>query len=1094
MSSDDVPQGSDVFTCPSSFAQQRLWFLDRLLPGSSLYNVPAALRLRAAVDADVLERAANELVCRHETLRTTFRAVAGEPVQVVHREQRLAIGRRDLRSAGVAAAAEAQRLAEAEARAPFDLERGPLLRLHLLQLAERDFVLLVTMHHIVSDGWSTSVFFDELTTLYDAFAHGEPSPLPELPVQYADYAVWQRERLAGEALERHLAFWRQRLDGAPLLQLPTDRRRPAVPSFQGDREPLRLDAALAAAVDELSREQGVTPFMTLFAVFALLLSRYSGQQDLVIGTLAAGRDRLETEGIIGFFVNTLVLRVDAGGNPSFRDWLARVRDAALDAYAHAEVPFERLVEALQPERDVSRNPLVQVTFQVFNPPGARRGGEERAELLDVRKGTAKFDLALELWEEEPGAGLAGRMEYSTDLFDAGTVRRMLGHFETLLRGAVAAPDRRIGSLPLLTPAETYRQAVEWNRTARPASDEACVHDWIAAQAHRTPRAVAVVAGREEWTYEQLEARANAVAWLLRERRVGPETLVGVCLQRSPLLVAALLGIWKAGGAYVPLDPAYPAARLRLMLADAGARLVLTQGPMVLTQGPMALAAELAGDGIEALELGPLPAGRAEPPAPAARPHHLAYLLYTSGSTGTPKGVAIEHRSTRALVEWALEQYSREELAGVLASTSVCFDLSVFELFAPLCAGGTVVIAETALHLPELPAARRLTLINTVPSALAALVRARAIPPGVRVLNVAGEPLTGALVEAAFAATAAERIHNLYGPTEDTTYSTGAVIRRGERGEPTIGRPLPRRQAYVLDAELRPAPVGVVGELHLAGAGLARGYWRRPELTAERFVPSPFATGARLYCTGDLARYRADGEIELLGRRDRQVKLRGFRIELGEVEAALRACPGVDDTAVLVDAGAGGDPQLAAWVAAGPAAALDGAALRRALEGSLPRHLVPTAWHLVDRLPLSPNGKVDRQALLAGNAAAGAAAARPSPAPPRTRLERSIAEVWCRVLGVDEVGVDDSFFEVGGHSLLMLRVYEELREIAADVPLIDLFRYPTVAALAEHLSRGSSEPPAAFAAARQRAARQRARRRQPEAQPSARSAAPWNEST
>jgi amino acid adenylation domain-containing protein len=1058
-----------VCTFPCSFAQQRLWFLNRLIPGECLYNIPAALRIERILDPLLIRQAIDELVQRHESLRTTFHEADGEPVQTVASTLTVPLEVLDLRRPSGPALEEALEIAEAEARAPFDLERGPLLRLSLLQIDDRDFVLLVTMHHIVSDGWSLDVFFRELSELYDAFSRGDSPSLPPLPAQYADYAVWQHEWLRGPTLDGHLAYWRAELADAPLLQLATDHPRPAVSTFRGRRAFRHLDADLTTRIEDLGREEGATPFMTLLAGFALLLARYADQDDVVIGTLTAGRDRSEIEGVIGFFVNTLPLRLRLGGRPTFREALRRVRDTALDAYAHADCPFEKLVEELQPERDVSRNPLVQITFQVFNPPGARQATPDAAaQVLEISKGTSKFDLACDVWND--AQGLSCRMEYSTDLFDERTVDRFLRHYERLLRAAVATPDAPAHSLPLLDDDERHRQVVLWNRTERPYARSACIHELFEAQVRLTPEAPAVVFGREAWTYRELDGRANGIAAALRSAGVGPEVLVGVCMRRTGGLVAALVGIWKAGGAYVAIDATYPAERRRFMLADSAARLVLSDGLLAKDE------ADSPGwdrADIEIIDIERIPPA-ADAPAPSGvAPHHLAYLLFTSGSTGTPKGVAIEHRNTSALLHWAGEAYARHELSGVLASTSICFDLSVFEIFAPLCTGGAVILAENVLHLATLPAADRVTLVNTVPSALAELLVSGAVPPGVRVINVAGEPLTAHLVEAAFEATSVDRVHNLYGPTEDTTYSTGATIRRGEAWTPTIGRPLPNHRAYVLDAGRQPVPVGVTGELYLGGDGVARGYWNRPELTSERFLPSPFVDGDRLYRTGDLARYRHGGEIEFLGRCDQQVKVRGFRIEPGEIEAALMDVAGVAEAVVVCEGEPGVAPRLLAFVVSANATLLDGAALRRELAYTLPPHMLPSNVTVIENMPLTPNGKVDRRALVARTAQPIAGGA---PLRPRTELERTIARIWRDILELEDVGVTDSFFDLGGHSLLMLRAHTRLRGLLGELPLLDLFRYPTIESLARHLSRPEDEPSERFEDAQRRALSQRARNR------------------
>jgi len=912
---------ANPFVVACSFAQQRLWFLDRLNFGKGAYNVPAALRLPTTIDADILDRSVNYLVRRHETLRTTFREFDDGPMQVIAPDLHISVARVDLGSYSDAAAeAEALRLAANEAESPFDLARGPLVRVKVLQLP-RGAILLVTMHHIVCDAWSMEVFFHELVVAYEAFVRTDVPRLPELPVQYADFAVWQRGWLRDDVLRTHLAYWKAQLADLTALQLPTQRRHPVLPTYAGARRAIHIAARLASALKALSVSAGATMFMTLAAAFNVLLYRYSGQEDIAIGILSSGRSRRETEGLIGFFVNTLVLRTRLHGSLGFRELLARVKEVALAAYSHGELPFEKLVEELQPQRDLGRNPLVQVTFQLWNPPAIVDMGTREvdsavpAEILDVPKSTAKFDLALDMWEA--AGALMARMEYRSELFDASAIDRMLDHFVVLLDAIACDPDADLSSLPLLTEKER-RQLYTWNATGAPRQAPRCIHELFEAHAAGQPNAIAVAYGSKRSTYGELNGAADRIADKLTALGVGPETLVGVCLGRRIELVAALLGVLKAGGAYVPIDPSYPVERSRFMLSDA-------QAPFLVTES--ALAARFDVPGLSVLDVDALLAE----PAPhvlrsAPRTDHLAYVLFTSGSTGLPKGVEIEHRNAASLIDWTREQYTADELSGVLASTSVCFDLSVFELFATLALGGTVVLVENALHLASSPAAKDVRLVNTVPSVIVELVRARALPATVTTVNLAGEPLRPQVVAEVFEHSSARKIYNLYGPTEDTTYSTGVCIERGKEWKPTIGRPLPYRRAYILDSRLAPVPVGVTGELYLGGAGVARGYRCRPKLTCEKFLPSPFEPGTRIYRTGDLARYADNGDIEFLGRADTQVKLRGFRLELGEVEATIRMHPAVSDAAAIVREDHSGDRRLVAYVAPKSPACLDVGAL------------------------------------------------------------------------------------------------------------------------------------------------------------------------
>ncbi|HEX8276356.1 MAG TPA: amino acid adenylation domain-containing protein, partial [Longimicrobiaceae bacterium] len=1022
---------------PLSSAQERVWFLDRLDPQGAVYNIPVALRLAGALDEPALARALGETVRRHESLRTVFRERGGAPVQAVTPFAGFAVAAEDLsRLDASGREAAVRRRVREEAARPFDLAAGPLFRARLLRLTDEEHVLLLCMHHIVSDGWSMGVLFGELAALYGAFREGAESPLPELPVQYADYAAWERANLRDEVLEPRLAYWRGRLAGAPaLLELPTDRPRPPVQSYRGAEEPAALPRELVERLAALARAEGATPYMVLLAAFQVLLGRYAGTDDVVVGSPIAGRTRGETEGLIGFFVNTLVLRADLGGNPSFREVVRRVREATLGAYEHQEVPFERLVAELQPERSQGHAPLFQVMFALDNAPGHRGALPGlRVEPVEVEVATAKFDLSLELGED--GGGLRGGLAYATDLFERGTMLRMLGHLERVLEQVADDADVRLSGLEMMGPAERRQVLEEWNRTEAKYPADLCIHQLFEAQAARTPEAVALLHEHARLTYRELDARANRLARHLLALGVGPEARVGVCLERTPELVVALLGVLKAGAAYVPLDPAYPAERLEFTLRDAGVAVLLTQrslrGIVPVPDGVRVVALDAAAEEI-ARESG-------ESPGVAGAPDNLAYLIYTSGSTGTPKGVAIEHRSAVALLAWAAGVYTPEELDGVLAATSVCFDLSVYELFLPLSLGGRIVLVDNALALPHAPAADQVRLVNTVPSAIAALLKSGGIPAGVRTVNLAGEPLRAELVDALYARGGIERVYDLYGPSEDTTYSTWTLRTAG--GPATIGRPISNTRAYVLDAAMRPAPVGVPGELYLAGLGLARGYLGRPELTAERWVPDAFAAepGGRLYRTGDRVRWRTDGTLEYLGRLDAQVKVRGFRIELGEVETAVRRVAGVADCVVVAREDAPGDKRLVAYVVGGPGAER----LRAELKRALPEHMVPAAVVALDALPLTPNGKVDRKALPAPEAGA----AQERYLAPRTPTEEVLAGIWADVLRVERVGVHDGFFELGGHSLLATRVVSRVREtLGVELTVRALFAAHTVAELA-----------------------------------------------
>jgi amino acid adenylation domain-containing protein len=1059
-----IPRRDPGAPVPLSFAQQRLWFLDQLYPGRSTYNIGRRIRIGGALELEALRRALDAIVARHEALRTSIIAIDGTPRQVVAPALSLPLPVTDLGTMPHRDT-EAQRLAVEEVRRPFDLARGPLFRAALFRVEPDEHLLVLSVHHIISDAWSLGVLFRELGALYRAFGRGEPSPLPDLPIQYADYAAWQRQTLQGETLERELTYWREQLEGLPpALELLTDRPRPTVQSSRGAKQSIVIPKPVSDGLKELSRREGATLFTTLLAAFHTLLARYTGQEDIVVGSPIAGRTQAETEGLVGFFVNTLALRLDLSGDPTFRELLHRAREVTLGAYAHQDLPFEKLVEELQPERDLRRTPVFQVALAYQNFPSHKLelpGLTLHSE--PAESGTAKFDLMLYMWQRADG--LRAVLEYNTDLFDPGTIISMLGQFQTLLEHIALDPDRRLSELPLCSHEERQQLLVDWNATAADYPEHRSVHRLFEEQAARTPQAVALVAGAERLTYRELDQRANRLAHYLRARGVGPDARVAVCLGRSSHLVVALLAVLKAGGAYVALDPAYPEERLRFLLRDAEAGVLLTEAPLKegLPSGEAATVVCLDR------ELGSIARQPAEPVPSGVTAAHLAYVIYTSGSTGTPKGVGITHRNAVAFLTWAGQTTSGAAGARVLATTSISFDLSVYEIFGTLSWGGTVLLAESALELaerPELRASGAATLLNTVPSAAAALVRLGAVPPGLVRVNLAGEPVSRALVEALYAAGAGE-VHNLYGPSETTTYSTAAPLAAGELGVPGIGRPIANTRAYVLDGRLEPVPIGVPGELYLAGAGVARGYLGRPALTAERFVPDPFGPsaggepGGRLYRTGDRARWRPDGTLEFLGRLDQQLKVRGFRIEPGEIETVLGRHPAVRTAVVIAREEVPGDVRLVAYVVP-DGVPLDGGELHRFLAQRLPEYMVPAAIVVLASLPLLPNGKLDRRALPPPDRTDRAD--REDYVAPRTPVEQILAGIWAAVLRLERVGIRDNFFAIGGHSLLATQVVSRVRTaIGVELPLRALFEDPTVADLAtrvgsELLTGSSSQGP------------------------------------
>ncbi|HEX2095690.1 MAG TPA: amino acid adenylation domain-containing protein, partial [Longimicrobiaceae bacterium] len=1055
-------RGGESRVFPLSFAQHRLWFLDRMEPGSASYNLARAARLLGDLHTGVLERALGEIVRRHASLRTTFTTVAGEPAQVVAPAGELHLPVVDVPGATPEERdREALRLADEEARAPFDLARGPLLRATLLRLAEREHVLVLVLHHIVTDGWSMGVLFRELAALYTAFSRGEPSPLPDLTVQYPDFAAWQRKHLSGERLDAQTAYWRKRLAGAPpALDLPVDRPRPPVQTQRGGEERLLIPAPLVERLRDLIRSEGATLFMALLAALQALLAKYAGQEEVVVGIPVASRTRAELEGLIGFFVNTLAIRTSLAGDPSFRELLGRVREGVLEAQAHQDLPFERLVEELRVERSLSRSPVFQVMFALHSAPAsdvALPGLVLRRVELGASR-TAKFDLSVESFEREDGVEV--RFEYSADLFEPATVARMAGHFAALLRRAAAAPDVRLSGLSLLAGAERERVLREWNDTAR-TFDSRCAHELFAEQAERTPGAPAVTADDAILTYAELDRRSSRLARFLRGRGVGPESRVGICLERGAEMVVAVLGVLRAGGAYLPIDPAYPAERQRFVLADAGIALLLTREE---------LAATLPVSGVETVLLDADAERIAREPdtAPEVRVSgdNLAYVIYTSGSTGTPKGVLVRHAGFANLLLTSRDAFGLGPGDVVPVTASYAFDIWGFEALTPLMVGGSIRIVSRDEVRDVARLVERIadaTVLHAVPALMRQVVAAVSASPGgtlpaMRRAFVGGDAVPPELLPEMREAFPNAEVRVLYGPTEATILASSHLLAPGETVDRNpLGCPLPNVQAYVLDGAGEPVPAGVPGELHIGGAGVARGYLGRPELTAERFVPDPFSgeQGARLYRTGDRARWRADGTLEFLGRTDEQVKIRGFRIEPGEVEAVLRDHPAVRDAVVVAREDAPGDRRLVGYVI--PAGEVPPVAeLRALLRERLPEHMVPAALSVLDAFPLTPAGKIDRRALPAPDGARSGA----EYVAPRTPVEEILAGIWAEVLGAERVGVHDNFFELGGHSLLATRVQSRVRTaLGVEMPLRALFEAPTVAGLAallESVRRGEQE--------------------------------------
>ncbi len=1061
-----IPRRAGDGPDPLSFSQERLWFLDQLMPETTGYNVARALSLCGALDVTALRSALDAIVARHDVLRTVYPESDGQPVQTLGLQRSVELPVVDLSNVGGTDDAD-RSLSEVvtrEAQRPFDLARDLMLRACLIRCASDQHMLLLVTHHIASDGWSAGILFGELGQLYGGFAGGPAPALPDLPIRYSDFAAWQREWLSGERLTGLVAYWKDRMAGAPpSLALPFDRSRPAVPSMRGARHWVSLAPELHDGLRALARSEGATPFAALLAGLQALLWRYTGQEDLIVGSPVAGRVRPETEGLVGLFVNTMPLRTDLSGNPTFRELLRRARATVETAFGYQDLPFEKLVEVVQPERNLAQPPLFQVLLNLVNVPRpAPVWPGLEVEEMDVDGGSAVFDLTLQLAPRN--GGLTGFLEYSTDLFDAQTVARMAGHLEALLRGAVADPDSRLAELPMLSEAERRQLIVEWNATDSEYPRYASLVDLFEARATEMPGAVALLAPGRPITYRELRGRVGRVARALRARGVGPGLRVACLLERSPDAVAAILGILATGAAYVPVDPSHPASWTDFVLRDARVALVVVRG------GKRA-----SVSGVEVLDLAVVEAGPepAEPAGPGrVRATDQAYVIYTSGSTGQPKGVVGLHRGVVNRLTWMWRKFPFADEEVVCAKTALGFVDSVWEMFGGLLAGvPTLVLPNTIVRDPRLLvgelAAARVTRLALVPSLLAAVLDTLpdlgARLPALRLCVSSGEALPSSLGDRFRAALPHCRLVNLYGSTEVSADVTAFDASRPlpDLATVPIGRPIANTRAYVLDPRRNLVPIGVPGELYLGGDGLSEGYAGRPDLTAERFVEDPFdpTPGRRLFRTGDLVRYLPDGNLVHLGRIDRQVKVRGCRVEPSEVEAALREHPGVAAAAVVASDPGDGVPRLVAYVVPRSSAHPGSTDLRGHLRARLPEYMVPSVYRLTASLPLTPSGKVDWRALPAPESGPDDVVGDAQPSEEVDSLAADLSAVWADVLRLREVGPDESFFELGGHSLLAVRLCARIeRRFGCRLPISSLFEAPTVRAQAQMIRRGGWRSP------------------------------------
>lgn len=1034
---------------PMSYSQERFWFLENFSPEKSTHVITSILRLIGPLDNAAIEKSLQEIIRRHEPLRTNFVLHDNKPVQKVQNDVEFRLNIVDLTALPEEKQEEGiKNYILQQLNLPFDLTRDLMLRAQLLKLQEKEHILFVGLHHIASDGWSVGLFWNEFSVLYTSYVKGEEALLPELPLNYVDYAVWQRNWLEGFKQKKKLAFWRKQLADLAIQDLPTDRPRPPVLTNSGDYLEFQLSIDLLTKLRELSKRERVTLFMVLLAAFSLLLKRYSRQDDIAVGTVVANRSIPDTEKMVGLFINNLVMRTDLSGNPTFLELLERIRNVALDAYDNQDIPFEMLLEELQPERDMSRTPYFQTMLILQNLPG----GESllpniETRPVDLMRESSDLDILLYLYES--GEGLFGKFEFRADLFDKSTIQRMANNLETLLRGIVVNPERRISDLPLLTEKEKQLLLIDWNDTKAEYPRDKCIHQLIQSQAMQSPDAVAVIFGDDQLTYKELNERSNQLARYLQGLGVGPDVFVGIYMERSLEMMIGLLGILKAGGAYLPLDPSFPRERLAYMLEDSQARVLLTQKWLV-NEAPKHQAQLVCLDD----DWPNIVQQSRENLSGEVTSENLAYAIYTSGSTGRPKGVQIEHRTLVNFLESMSRKpgFTAEDV--LLAVTTLSFDIAGLELFLPLMVGARIVLASSAdaadgFRILELLDRSEVTVMQATPATWWLLLASGWPKTNSLKILCGGEAMPRDLADQLLKYS--DSVWNLYGPTETTVWSTVKKVELGE-GQVSIGKPIANTQIYILDVHLQPVPIGALGELYIGGDGLSRGYLKRPELNAEKFIPNPFSdqSDARLYRTGDLARYLPNGDIEFYGRIDHQVKVRGYRIELGEIEHVLNEHPDVNQTVVIVREDEPQDQRIVAYYVAKPdrQPLLDD--LRHHLRASLPDYMIPTAFVLLDTFPLLPNGKIDRRSLPVPDRSHQNITE--SYVPPRTSVERTITSVWEDVLRIDQIGIHDDFFELGGHSLLVMQVISRINEeLDIELPMRTLFEETTVEDLAQKIT-------------------------------------------